>query len=116
MGLLTVSFVATIGVRGVDARMESQFKKCCGLGTPWAAKGLNCKNLTRPVVGVPQVEQALCLETAEFCCVQVYHKKSCEKGKENARAGLACVQIENPESLPNEQQQNCCKACELGKS
>ena len=114
--LLTVNFVAKIGVCGVEARIESEFEKCCGLGTSWAAEGRKCKNLRRRTLGVPQVEKRLCLETADICCVRAYHEKSCEKGKENARAGLACVHRGTPENLPGNQQRDCCKACTLGKS
>ena len=116
LGLLTVSFIATIGVCGVEARMESQFEKCCDLGTSWAADGRNkCKKFTGPVLGVPLVQQ-VCLKTADICCIRAYHEKSCEKGKENARAGLACVQRGKPQNIPGNQQRDCCKACKLGKS
>ena len=116
MCLLTVSSVATIGVCGVEPRMESQFERCCGLGISWAAEGLRCEKFTGPVTGVPRVEQGLCLETVDICCVRAYHEKSCEKGKEDARAGLACVQGGKPKNPPGEQQRDCCEGCKLGKS
>ena len=101
---------------GVEARPDSQYENCCKLGTSLADKGLGCKNFTGPVFGVPSIEQDCSPEAIENCCVQAYQEKSCEKGRENARAGLPCAQGENPENLPSEQQWICCEACKLGKS
>ena len=114
--LLTEGSVSTIGVCGVEARMESHIERCCGLGTLWAANGVRCTKFTGPVSGVPQMEQGICLEAFAICCDQVYREKGCEKGKEDARAGSACMREEKPKKHSSEQQRDCCKGCKLGKS
>lgn len=97
--------------------MESQFERCCSLGTSWASEGLRCEKFTGPVNGVPRVEQGLCLEAVDICCVRAHREKSCEKGKADARAGLACVQGESSQKspCPGDQHRDCCEGCKLGE-
>ncbi|XP_076276277.1 uncharacterized protein LOC143207096 [Lasioglossum baleicum] len=98
-----------------DARMEAQFEKCCGLGTSWAMEGLGCEKFTGPVSGVPTVEQGLCLEAVDICCVKAYHEQQCKKGKSDARAGLACVSgAKKRRTGPGDYHRDCCEACKLG--
>lgn len=93
--------------------MEDQFNKCCKLGSDWAAEELRCEKFTGPVEGIPSLEQGLCLEAVDICCVRAYHEKHCEKGKKNARAGLACIENNN-KTNNNEYQRDCCEGCKLG--
>lgn len=98
-----------------EARMEEQFEKCCGLGTSWALEGLRCEKFTGPVSGVPTVEQGLCLEAVDICCVRAYHEQQCKKGKLDAHAGLACVSGSKSKRLgPGDYHRDCCEACKLG--
>lgn len=95
--------------------MEEQFEKCCGLGTSWALEGLRCEKFTGPVSGVPTVEQGLCLEAVDICCVRAYHEQQCKKGKLDAHAGLACVSGSKSKRLgPGDYHRDCCEACKLG--
>lgn len=99
--------------------MEGQFEKCCGLGASWANEGLRCEKFTGPVSGVPRVEQGLCLEAVDICCVRAYHEKDCEKGKNDARAGLACMEGTGGRASSKQRsdyQRDCCEGCKLGKS
>ncbi|XP_076236207.1 uncharacterized protein LOC143180395 [Calliopsis andreniformis] len=99
----------------VEARMEAQFEKCCGLGTSWAMEGLGCEKFSGPVAGVPTVEQGLCLEAVDICCVRAYHERQCEKGKSDARAGLACVTgTKTRRTGPGDYHRDCCEGCKLG--
>ena len=99
----------------VDARMEAQFEKCCGLGASWAMEGLGCEKFSGPVTGVPTVEQGLCLEAVDICCVRAYHERQCEKGKSDARAGLACVTgTKARRTGPGDYHRDCCEGCKLG--
>ncbi|XP_076668059.1 uncharacterized protein LOC143368830 isoform X1 [Andrena cerasifolii] len=99
----------------VEARMEAQFEKCCGLGTSWAMEGLGCEKFSGPVTGVPTVEQGLCLEAVDICCVRAYHERQCEKGKSDARAGLACVTgTKARRTGPGDYHRDCCEGCKLG--
>ncbi|CAK9820357.1 FBN2 [Anthophora quadrimaculata] len=103
------------GVLLTEARMEAQFEKCCGLGTSWALEGIGCEKFTGPVSGVPTVEQGLCLEAVDICCVRTYHEQQCKKGKSDARAGLACVTSTKSRRLgPGDYHRDCCEACKLG--
>lgn len=96
--------------------MEEQFEKCCGLGTSWALEGLRCEKFSGPVSGVPTVEQGLCLEAVDICCVRAYHEQQCKKGKLDAHAGLACVSGSKSKRLgPGDYHRDCCEACKLGK-
>ncbi|XP_033310494.1 fibrillin-1-like isoform X1 [Bombus bifarius] len=98
-----------------EARMEAEFEKCCGLGTSWALEGLRCERFTGPVSGVPTVEQGLCLEAVDICCVRAYHEEQCKKGKFDAHAGLACVSdTKSKRSGPGDYHRDCCEACKLG--
>ncbi|XP_047357054.1 fibrillin-1-like isoform X1 [Vespa velutina] len=99
----------------VEARIEAQFEKCCGLGTSWAMEGLKCEKFTGPVSGVPRVEQGLCLEAVDICCVRTYHDQQCEKGKADARNGLACV-TSTSVKIPRrgDYHRDCCEGCKLG--
>ncbi|XP_017892365.1 fibrillin-1-like [Ceratina calcarata] len=103
---------------GAEARMEERFEKCCGLGTSWALEGLGCEKFTGPVPGVPQLEQGLCLEAVDICCVRTYHEQQCKKGKADARAGAACVTATSVKSRrlagPGDYHRDCCEACKLG--
>lgn len=98
--------------------MEAQFEKCCGLGTSWAREGLRCEKFVGPVTGVPRVEQGLCLEAVDICCVRAYHELQCEKGKADARKGLACVTnpLQGAAKTPGrgDYHRDCCEACKLG--
>lgn len=95
--------------------MEAQFEKCCSLGTSWAIEGLGCEKFSGPVTGVPTVEQGLCLETVDICCVRAYHERQCEKGKSDARAGLACVTgTKTRRTGPGDYHRDCCEGCKLG--
>ncbi|XP_011707681.1 PREDICTED: fibrillin-1-like isoform X2 [Wasmannia auropunctata] len=103
----------------VEGRMEAQFEKCCGLGTSWAKEGLRCEKFTGPVTGVPVVEQGLCLEAVDICCVRAYHELQCEKGKADAREGLACVTSATSQRSPKtpgrgDYHRDCCEGCKLG--
>ncbi|XP_018398956.1 PREDICTED: fibrillin-1-like [Cyphomyrmex costatus] len=104
----------------VEGRMEAQFEKCCGLGSSWAREGLRCEKFTGPVTGVPRVEQGLCLEAVDICCVRAYHELQCEKGKADARKGLACVTSttasqRSPKTLSRgDYHRDCCEGCKLG--
>ncbi|XP_017758004.1 PREDICTED: fibrillin-3-like [Eufriesea mexicana] len=103
------------GVLFSEARMEAQFEKCCGLGASWAMEGLRCEKFTGPVSGVPTVEQGLCLEAVDICCVRAYHEQQCKKGKLDAHAGLACVSdTKRRRSGPGDYHRDCCEACKLG--
>lgn len=101
-----------------DPRMEQQFEKCCGLGTSWASEGLRCEKFSGPVNGISQVEQGLCLETVDICCIREYHRKNCDKGKDKARQGLSCDDNNNGKRTGNGQtdsyQRDCCEGCKLG--
>ncbi|XP_015191223.1 PREDICTED: fibrillin-2-like [Polistes dominula] len=99
----------------VDAKMEARFEKCCGLGTSWAMENLKCEKFTGPVNGVPRIEQGLCLETVDICCVKTYHDQQCEKGKADARNGLACV-TSSSVKMPRrgDYHRDCCEGCKLG--
>ncbi|KYN31855.1 Fibrillin-3 [Trachymyrmex septentrionalis] len=99
--------------------MEAQFEKCCGLGSSWAQEGLRCEKFTGPVTGVPRVEQGLCLEAVDICCVRAYHELQCEKGKADARKGLACVTSTASQRSPKtfgrgDYHRDCCEGCKLG--
>lgn len=96
--------------------MEQQFEKCCSLGTSWAKESLRCEKFTGPVPGVPVVEQGLCLEAVDICCVRAYHELQCEKGKSDARQGLACVTSTTQSRTPGrgDYHRDCCEACKLG--
>ncbi|XP_024879851.1 fibrillin-3-like [Temnothorax curvispinosus] len=103
----------------VEGRMEAQFEKCCGYGTSWAREGLRCEKFIGPVTGVPRVEQSLCLEAVDICCVRAYHELQCEKGKADARQGLACVtSATSQRSLKTpgrgDYHRDCCEGCKLG--
>ncbi|XP_012529954.2 fibrillin-1 isoform X2 [Monomorium pharaonis] len=103
----------------VEGRMEAQFEKCCGLGTSWAQEGLRCEKFTGPVTGVPAVQQGLCLEAVDICCVRAYHELQCEKGKADARKGLACVTSTSSQKPPKtlgrgDYHRDCCEGCKLG--
>lgn len=100
----------------VDAKMEARFEKCCGLGTSWAMENLKCEKFTGPVNGVPRIEQGLCLETVDICCVRTYHDRQCEKGKADARNGLACVTSSSTVKTPRrgDYHRDCCEGCKLG--
>ncbi|KAL6257929.1 hypothetical protein P5V15_011528 [Pogonomyrmex californicus] len=103
----------------VEGRMEAQFEKCCGLGTSWAREGLRCEKFTGPVTGVPRVEQGLCLEAVDICCVRAYHELQCEKGKADARKGLACVTSATSQKTSRtpgrgDYHRDCCEGCKLG--
>ncbi|XP_043527700.1 fibrillin-2-like [Frieseomelitta varia] len=103
------------GVLFSEARMEAEFEKCCGLGTSWALEGLKCEKFTGPVSGVPTVEQGLCLEAVDICCIRTYHEEQCKKGKLDAHAGLACVSdTKSKYSGPGDYHRDCCEACKLG--
>lgn len=103
------------GVLFSEARMEAEFEKCCGLGTSWALEGLKCEKFTGPVSGVPTVEQGLCLEAVDICCIRTYHEEQCKKGKLDAHAGLACVSdTKSKHSGPGDYHRDCCEACKLG--
>ncbi|XP_034188272.2 uncharacterized protein LOC117607997 isoform X1 [Osmia lignaria lignaria] len=103
------------GMMLTEARMEVQFAKCCGLGTAWAMEGLGCEKFSGPVPGVPTVEQGLCLEAVDICCVRAYHEQQCKKGKSDARAGLACVTSTKAKRAgPGDYHRDCCEACKLG--
>ncbi|XP_024943000.1 fibrillin-1 isoform X2 [Cephus cinctus] len=97
--------------QGVESRMESQFEKCCGLGSSWALQELRCESFVGPVTGVPQVEQGLCLEAVDICCVRAYREKQCQLGKSNARAGKAC---RTDSKNVSDYQRDCCEGCKLG--
>lgn len=97
--------------------MEAQFKKCCDLGTSWAQEGLRCERFTGPVAGVPRVEQGLCLEAVDICCIRAYHELECERGKADARQGLACVTSTSTKSRTSgrgDHHRDCCEGCKLG--
>lgn len=96
--------------------MEAQFEKCCSLGTSWASEGLRCEKFTGPVTGVPKVEQGLCLEAVDICCVRAYHEIQCKKGKADARLGLACVTNIARSRTPGrgDYHRDCCEGCKLG--
>ncbi|EFN68423.1 Fibrillin-2 [Camponotus floridanus] len=95
--------------------MEAQFKKCCDLGTSWAQEGLRCERFTGPVAGVPRVEQGLCLETVDICCIRAYHELECKRGKADARQGLACVTSTSTKSRTSgDHHRDCCEGCKLG--
>lgn len=99
--------------------MEAQFEKCCGLGSSWAQESLRCEKFTGPVTGVPRVEQGLCLEAVDICCVRAYHELQCEKGKADARKGLACVTSTASQRSPKtfsrgDYHRDCCEGCKLG--
>lgn len=98
--------------------MEAQFKKCCDLGTSWAHEGLRCEKFVGPVAGVPRVEQGLCLEAVDICCIRAYHELECERGKADARQGLACVTSTSTkrERTPSrgDHHRDCCEGCKLG--
>ncbi|KAK0170128.1 hypothetical protein PV328_010728 [Microctonus aethiopoides] len=112
--IILVAFLFSIHQENAaDSRMEDQFNKCCKLGSDWAAEELRCEKFTGPVEGIPSLEQGLCLEAVDICCVRAYHEKHCEKGKKNARAGLACVENNNKINS-NEYQRDCCEGCKLG--
>ncbi|KAL0113527.1 hypothetical protein PUN28_012588 [Cardiocondyla obscurior] len=103
----------------VEGRMEAQFKKCCDLGTSWAQEGLRCEKFIGPVTGVPRVEQGLCLEAVDICCVRAYHELQCEKGKADARQGLACVTSTSSQKPSRtfsrgDYHRDCCEGCKLG--
>ncbi|KAL6430493.1 hypothetical protein ACFW04_007830 [Cataglyphis niger] len=102
----------------VEGRMEAQFKKCCDLGTSWAQEGLRCEKFTGPVAGVPRVEQGLCLEAVDICCIRAYHELECERGKADARQGLACVTSTSAKSRTSsgrgDHHRDCCEGCKLG--
>ncbi|XP_034936091.1 fibrillin-1-like [Chelonus insularis] len=96
---------------------QSRFKTCCDIGTSWAKEDLRCEKYTGPVPGVPKAEQTLCLEAIDICCVRAYHEKGCEKGKQNARKGLACAESSNinlGSSRSQNNQRDCCEGCKLG--
>ncbi|XP_011333166.1 fibrillin-1-like isoform X3 [Ooceraea biroi] len=99
-----------------EGRIEERFEKCCSLGTSWAKEGLRCEKFTGPVTGVPRVEQGLCLETVDICCVRAYHELQCEKGKADARQGLACVTSTTKSRAPGrgDYHRDCCEGCKLG--
>ncbi|XP_006623621.1 fibrillin-1-like [Apis dorsata] len=108
-------FLRKQGILFSEARMEEQFEKCCGLGTSWALEGLRCEKFTGPVSGVPTVEQGLCLEAVDICCVRAYHEQQCKKGKLDAHVGLACVSGSKSKRLgPGDYHRDCCEACKLG--
>lgn len=98
--------------------MEDQFEKCCGLGTSWANEGLRCEKFVGPVSGVPRVEQGLCLEAVDICCIRAYHEKSCEKGKTKAREGGDCAESSSVRRAGrgeiDDYQRDCCEGCKLG--
>ncbi|XP_020288632.1 fibrillin-3-like isoform X2 [Pseudomyrmex gracilis] len=101
----------------VEGKMEDRFEKCCELGTSWAKEGLRCEKFTGPVPGVPRVEQGLCLETVDICCNRAYHELQCEKGKSDARQGLACVTSTSSKSRTlgrGDYHRDCCEGCKLG--
>lgn len=102
----------------VEGKMEAQFKKCCELGTSWANEGLRCERFVGPVAGVPRVEQGLCLETVDICCIRAYHELECERGKADARQGLACVTSTSSKrertSNRGDHHRDCCEGCKLG--
>lgn len=113
--LREVYFVCVTEALFSEARMEAEFEKCCGLGTSWALEGLRCEKFTGPVSGVPTVEQGLCLEAVDICCVRAYHEEQCKKGKLDAHAGLACVSdTKSKRSGPGDYHRDCCEACKLG--
>ncbi|XP_076376095.1 uncharacterized protein LOC143259120 [Megalopta genalis] len=98
-----------------DAGMEAQFEKCCGLGTSWATEGLKCEKFTGPINGVPTEEQDLCLQSVDICCVKAYRERQCEKGKSDARAGLACVSGTKARRIgTGDYHRDCCEGCKLG--
>ncbi|XP_012149839.2 uncharacterized protein LOC100874867 [Megachile rotundata] len=108
-------FFPSRGIMLTEARMEARFEKCCGLGTAWALEGLGCEKFSGPVPGVPTVEQGLCLEAVDICCVRAYHDQQCKKGKSDARAGLACVTSTKAKRTgPGDYHRDCCEACKLG--
>ncbi|XP_054011032.1 fibrillin-1-like [Hylaeus anthracinus] len=100
----------------IEGIMEAQFEKCCELGTSWAREGLGCEKFAGPVPGVPTVEQGLCLEAVDICCVREYHERQCQKGKADARAGLACVKsgAKTRRLGPGDYHRDCCEGCKLG--
>ncbi|XP_015113474.1 fibulin-2 [Diachasma alloeum] len=119
-GFVVYFVVGCIHLRGdaADTRMEQQFEKCCGLGTDWASEGLRCEKFAGPVSGVPAVEQAMCLETVDICCIRENHRKNCEKGMNKARKGLSCTESSKARGSGSGRtdgyEQDCCEGCKLG--
>ncbi|XP_012277054.1 fibrillin-1 [Orussus abietinus] len=117
--LMLIAFASRDGYV-VGSRMEDRFEQCCGLGGSWANEGLRCEKFTGPVSGVPRIEQALCLEAVDICCVRAYHEKQCELGKTEARSGVACSGSQNtPASrrgprVSGDYHRDCCEGCKLG--
>ncbi|XP_076756473.1 uncharacterized protein LOC143426737 [Xylocopa sonorina] len=113
--LLVIRLHHERGLLFSEAKMEERFEKCCGLGVSWASEGLGCEKFTGPVSGVPTVEQGLCLEAVDICCVKAYHEQQCKKGKSDARAGLACVTSTKSRRIGRgDYHRDCCEACKLG--
>ncbi|XP_063990855.1 fibrillin-2-like [Diachasmimorpha longicaudata] len=119
-GFFVYFVIGCIHLRGdaANGRLEQQFEKCCSLGTSWASEGLRCEKFAGPVAGVPMVEQAMCLETVDICCIRENHQKNCEKGMKKARKGLICSQSTDAGGSRGGQsdgyEQDCCEGCKLG--
>ena len=54
----------------ISGSLEPTFKRCCVLGSNWAAEDLKCNNFPAPVAGVSPEQQSVCLSAVEICCLR----------------------------------------------
>jgi len=57
-------------ITNISGSLEPTFKRCCVLGSNWAAEDLKCNNFPAPVAGVAPEQQSVCLSAVEICCLR----------------------------------------------
>jgi hypothetical protein len=57
-------------ITNISGSLEPTFKRCCVLGSNWAAEDLKCNNFPAPVTGVAPEQQSVCLSAVEICCLR----------------------------------------------
>ena len=65
-------------ITNISGSLEPTFKRCCVLGSNWAAEDLKCNNFPAPVAGVAPEQQSVCLSAVEICCLRKHRWVKCE--------------------------------------
>nr|XP_037282118.1 fibulin-1-like isoform X3 [Rhipicephalus microplus] len=95
-------------LEGRSSDIEDGLIGCCDEGSQWGAAHSGCDGLPLPQLLATQS----CRIAQEICCRSSLRQRMCDAGKDAARAGLPCQDVQS--TCSGDTYRDCCDGCRLG--
>lgn len=95
-------------LEGSSESIEDGLISCCDEGSQWGTAHSGCDGLPLP----QQLATQSCRIAQEICCRSSLRQRLCDAGKDAARAGRPCHDVQSP--CAGDTYRDCCDGCRLG--